>query len=328
MHNLKQLRHALALDQHRNYQRAAEALHITQPALTRSIQSLERLVGSKLFDRGPRDVEPTELGALLLQHARALDLADRDLQRELAMAKGLESGNLNVGIGPYAAAAVVGPPMGRLVEKHPGLRTHLVLAPWEELPARVRSREVDLIVADTRSLEEQQDMESIRLQDHPAFLVCRRGHPLAELVSPAWKDVFQYPLVGPRIPERDLAVVRQHVPAQHLRSAAGRGPIAVHCDGSPILKEIVEHSNAVCLMSVFMVIEELRAGRLVIVPGVDFGVRSTLCIAYLRRRTLSKPAQRFVELLLEHDAELVVRERALLRDLAERGRSPRSGNRR
>lgn len=328
MHNLKQLRHALALERHRNYQRAADELHITQPALTRSIQSLESRVGARLFDRGPRDVEPTELGALLLEHARTLDLADRDLQRELAMAKGLESGNLNVGVGPYAAAAIVGPALGRLVEKHPRLHTQIVLAPWEELPARVRSREVDLMIADTRGVEDQQDMEHIRLQDHPAFLVCRRGHPLAGLRSPTWRDVFQYPLVGPRIPEKDLAVVRRHLPAQPGESAARREPIFIRCDGSPILKEIVEHSDALCLMSVFMVLDELRAGSLVIVPGVDFGVRSTLCVAYLRRRTLSKPAQRFIELLLEHDAELVVRERELLQDLARRERSSRSGSRR
>ncbi|MEI8352823.1 MAG: LysR family transcriptional regulator [bacterium] len=69
MFDMRRLRHALALAEHRNFARAATALHITQPALSRSIQSLEDALGVHLFDRNPRDVEPTAFGELVLRHA-------------------------------------------------------------------------------------------------------------------------------------------------------------------------------------------------------------------------------------------------------------------
>ena len=69
---LRHLRHALALAEHGNFARAAEALHLSQPALTRSLQALEAQVGEQLFDRSHREVTPTTMGELLLQHARQL----------------------------------------------------------------------------------------------------------------------------------------------------------------------------------------------------------------------------------------------------------------
>ena len=92
MFDLRRLRHALALAEHRNFARAAAALHITQPALSRSIQALEDGLGVRLFDRSPRDVDPTAFGELVLRHARSLELSARDLDRELQLAKGLEIG--------------------------------------------------------------------------------------------------------------------------------------------------------------------------------------------------------------------------------------------
>ena len=60
--DLRSLGHAQALAEHASFARAAKVLHITQPALSRSIQELERRVGVRLFDRARRGVEPTEAG--------------------------------------------------------------------------------------------------------------------------------------------------------------------------------------------------------------------------------------------------------------------------
>ena len=144
MIDLRHLRHALALAQHRHYARAADACHITQPALTRSIQALEVALGVVLFDRGRRGVEPTEFGQLLLQHAAGLDMASRELEREVRLARGLELGSLAIGVGPFAAASLVGPVVARLNQLHPLLQIRVVVAPWRELPARARAREVDV----------------------------------------------------------------------------------------------------------------------------------------------------------------------------------------
>ncbi len=74
------LRNALALAEHRNFARAAQALNISQPTLTRSIQLLETRLGARLFDRKARTVLPTPLGKEVLKHARLIVASSRALE--------------------------------------------------------------------------------------------------------------------------------------------------------------------------------------------------------------------------------------------------------
>src|SRR5574343_2054742 len=145
---LRQLRHLLAIVEHGSFSRAAEAVHLTQPALTRSIQALEATVGAPVLERQRGAVAPTDVGRLLLTHARLLDTVTRDLERDIALTQGLELGELRIGVGPYGGSALVGPAIGQLHRAHPGLRLTTVLAPWQELPERARARAVDLIVVE------------------------------------------------------------------------------------------------------------------------------------------------------------------------------------
>jgi len=89
---LRQLRHVLALDQFRNFARAADALGLTQPALSRSIQLLERSIGAKLFDRDRSRVDPTVIGERLIEQARALVNHASDVEKDLQQVLGLEVG--------------------------------------------------------------------------------------------------------------------------------------------------------------------------------------------------------------------------------------------
>ena len=310
--DLRQLRYVLALAESRNYLRAAEALHISQSALSRSIQSLEATLGVTLFDRDKRKVEPTEFGRLLIEHARKLDHAARDLDRDLALARGLDSGELRIGAGPYGGATLVAKTVGRLCAKHPNLRTTVVIGPWEELPDRLRAREIDLMVADFRNIRGKDEFELIELASHPAVVVCRPGHPLLSEAWPGIAAVFRYPLVGPRVPPEDVAAVLQFAPEEARAAILRRGFLAVTCDSTPVLKTVVQNSDAVCMVNVFMVADELRQGTLVALPAVEFGRRGAFGVAWLRSRTLSQPARAFLELLQEHDAELLALEESLL----------------
>ena len=96
---LRQLRHLIAVVEHGSFSRAAEAVHLTQPALSRSIQALEAEVGAAVLERNRGAIEPTDVGRLLLTHARQLDSATRDLERDIALTQGLELGELRIGVG-------------------------------------------------------------------------------------------------------------------------------------------------------------------------------------------------------------------------------------
>ena len=86
---LQQLRQVVALAEHRSFVRASAALHISQPALSRSIQNLERRFGSSLFLRSAAGVVPTDLGRLYIERARDLLRMADELESEHAKVKRL-----------------------------------------------------------------------------------------------------------------------------------------------------------------------------------------------------------------------------------------------
>ncbi len=114
MDTLQLYRQALVLARHGNYARAADALGIAQPNLTRSIAALERSLGVRLFDRGRSGAVPTAFGRILVERAEALLRTDADLRRELQLLAALATGTLTIACGPYAAEAAVGQAVARL----------------------------------------------------------------------------------------------------------------------------------------------------------------------------------------------------------------------
>src|SRR5262245_5745600 len=106
--DLRQLKHAHTVATHRSFARAARALNITQPALSRSVQMLEARLGSRLFDRSSTGVELTDAGRLLLEQAsQLLGLAD-ELARKTAWLRDMGNNYLSIGAGPYPTAMLLG----------------------------------------------------------------------------------------------------------------------------------------------------------------------------------------------------------------------------
>jgi DNA-binding transcriptional LysR family regulator len=301
--DLRALRHALALAEHGNFSRAAEAVHLTQPALSRSIQALEGLVGEPLFERRRGAIEPTEIGRLLLAHAQQLDAGARDLDRDLRLARQLELGELRIAVGPWGGSALIGPVIGRLNAAHPRLRVRLLVGPWQELPARARAREVDIVVGDLREIEALEDFELRRLSVHPGRVVSRADHPLRTQARVSLKDLFGYPLIGPRLPV-DAVRGLQALARQAGREREASQLLAVECDSSSVLRKVLMESQAWSVMPGFMVDEDLQLGRLGVVPGLDLGFSLRFGAAWLKGRTPAGAVAAFLGLLEAHDREL------------------------
>lgn len=301
---LRQLRHLLAVVEHGNFSRAADAVHLTQPALSRSIQALEAEVGAAVLERNRGDISPTDVGRLLLAHARQLEMATRDLERDIALTRGLELGELVIGVGPYGGSALVGPVIGRLMALHPRLKIKTVLAPWQELPERVRSRNVDLILVELSQVEQMEDFAVQGLSHYQLGAVCRPDHPLTFKQNPTLSDLFSYPVAGPTPTSRQAGAVLSQLPEALRLQLQQRGPLAVECDHSGMLKDILRHCDAIALIPRFMAAEELEKGQLVCLSGISTGVSVRFGCAWLQNRTLSPVATRFMTLLSEHDQQL------------------------
>ncbi|MER8183883.1 LysR family transcriptional regulator [Kitasatospora sp. NPDC094015] len=147
MATLRQLEYLVAVVDTGSFTRAAERLHVTQPALSHQIRALERSVGGPLLERLPRAVRLTPTGRATLPHARAA-LADAErLRTAAARAAGLEEGELevatvySVSIGPVPAV------LRSWRERYPGVRIRLREYPHADLlRAAMAAGQADLAV--------------------------------------------------------------------------------------------------------------------------------------------------------------------------------------
>jgi DNA-binding transcriptional LysR family regulator len=307
----RHLRHLLTVAEHGSFSRAAQVLHLTQPALSRSIKALEAALGAPVFERGRAGVEPTEVGRLVMRHAQAMDLASHDLFRELGMLQDMEQGELRLGAGPFGGAALVGPVLGRLHRLHPRLRISVVLAPWKELPARVQSRELDLIVSELSELQLLEEFDTLPLTLERLVVVCRAGHPLASRAAPTVREVLSCGLAGPTMP---LPVQRALAAAAHpgQRTRAAQAPtVAITCDSHAVIADVLRASDAVSMMPWFMARDGVDSGTLAVLPGVDLGATARFGAGWVKSRPLSSAARKFLQLLRDYDAALVASQLAV-----------------
>jgi len=95
---IRQLQVFVCAARHLSFARAAEEMHLTQPAISMQVKELESAVGLPLFDRGGRRIALTTPGEYFLVHARRMLAALKDAADTMARMKGVESGRLTIGI--------------------------------------------------------------------------------------------------------------------------------------------------------------------------------------------------------------------------------------
>ena len=300
--DLRHLRHARALAEHRHFGRAARALRLTQPALSRSIAELERQAGVRLFDRGPGGVEPTDMGRLLLDRAAEVLARAEDLGREMESLQGRGGGVLRVGAGTYPAGMVVGDAVSALVRLRPDVQVQVVVESVFNLLPLLRRRELDVVIGDVAAVAGDADFHVTALAPRQGYFVCRAGHPLLALTAPAIADVLAYPVISSA---RNVA--RRLAPAVAATRQSGRPvPAAptVTCESLDMMKTIAAGSDGVAILPLNVIARELEEGTLAVLPLVEPSVRADFGLIRLANRTPPPSAEDFTRLLHEADASV------------------------
>src|SRR5437879_10083441 len=124
--NLHLLRLFAAVARHRGFSRAAEALHLSQPAVSKGVRDFEAQIGSRLLERGGQGgVTLTEAGGLLMRPAAALFTAERAAEEELAALRGLQRGSISVGASTTIATYQLPPFLSAFHKRYPGVELRL-----------------------------------------------------------------------------------------------------------------------------------------------------------------------------------------------------------
>lgn len=305
------LEHAAALAEHRNFRQAAEALHLTQPALSRSIQTLESALGVRLFDRGHGTVEPTALGRVFLEHARSILSAVAELEHEIELAKGLRAGTLEVSLAPYPSALSGQRAVARLLAGYPELQFRVRVAGFHGVADDVAEGRCDLGVADLEAAAAR-GLDTEILVRRPLFFVARPDHPLLAKTECDLDDMAGYPWAGIRAPARIARVLPSDMRrAGRWDPRTGEFTPALEVDVVSDFLVLARESEILVASSLTMAERELEQGHLAVVPFNPPWL--SLAYGFISRpnHALSPATLRFMEIVREIEADLDERERAL-----------------
>jgi DNA-binding transcriptional LysR family regulator len=312
MIELRHLAHALALAEHRNVARAAKALHMSQPALTRNIQALEDRMGLPLFERLRSGVEPTDAGQLLLKRAEVILSQTDDLMREVGgVGTGVQTG-LRLSAGPYPAGMIVGPAVASMLRKWPERHFNIAVDNWVDAIRKLRDRRVDFAICEASEVRDG-DLESLPLARHQGSPVVRRGHPLLDAGDLTFKKILEWPVVfSARLPPRVLTKI---VTAARLKR--GFDP-AVHCEDIGLVKTLVQESDLVGFFTLSMVEDELSSGRMVVMEVDEPWLTTGFALFHLKDRALTQVAVEFIREIQRADEQVAARNQVLERTFARR----------
>lgn len=297
--DLRLLRQAQALAEYGSFTRAAEALNIAQPSLSRGIKELETRVGMPLFERLRSGHTPTDFGRVFLEHAAGLLAGFKDLERDVAQTKGLGTVETTVGFGAYAAEILAPRFAPRFIVEHPSVRLRLRMEDPTSMSRLLRSRSLDVAVCESSVLADDEAIEIIdTLEPMPGHVIVRAGHPLAEKDDLQIADVLAYPyaqvVMLPARVLKPILAARRDLPMPTFP--------AIECPSFSLAAGIVASTDAFTFASFGMVGAELNAGRVVPLMQADW-MHAKWCIARLRKRVVSPPMFDMVEALRQAHRE-------------------------
>lgn len=235
---LRHIRYLLAVADHGNFTRAAEALHISQPTLSQQVRQAERALGVQLLDRSGRTVRLTEAGEAYAHHAR---LALRDLdagERAIHDVQDLSRGHLRVAMTPTITAYLIGPLVHQFHVAHPGVTLTVVETTQDRIEADLLADRVDLGIAFAGT--HAAGIENSALFTEHLSLVVGSTHTLAARSKP--------------LPVQELA---HHPLALLSPDFATRAHIDAYFDQCEITPSIGVEAN-----SIGALVEFVRRGRL------------------------------------------------------------------
>ncbi|NUT15934.1 MAG: LysR family transcriptional regulator [Cupriavidus sp.] len=304
---LRQLHHFVTLVEQGSFARAAAALHLSQPALTRSIQALESELGT-LIDRSYGKVRPTAAGMLALARARRMLREQRELRRDLQLLEDVEVGTIRAGFGPFAASFLLDPVLEALVRRYPRLRIDLETADTPAMRRSLEAEQLDIFVGESRSLAELAHLEIDRLPALETAFFVRSGHPLTRQRKVTLADLLAYPVAGTRLPPHIVRFFRQA-----LREASGgSGPLpedvpglmTVTCNDMHALRALLLAVDAVALVPVAMMTEACAQRLAVPLPmHPSTALKAQYGIVTLAGRTPSPAMRVFAALVHEAVAQ-------------------------
>ncbi|TAL56441.1 pca operon transcription factor PcaQ [Pandoraea sp.] len=272
---LRHLQCFLAIAQFGSLQKAATALSITQPAVSKTVAELEGLLGVALFERGRGGATPTRQAQWFLPHASACLNALQTGVNALARTSGHAPGFINLGILPTLAAACLPPVAAQLRRQWPAVSLRVVTGTNKELTAKLKAGEVEVALCRSSDPELMAGLSFEYLCGEPLVAVVRADHPLLRAPLAIAAGLRDYPVLLPP----PGTVIRQS--ADRLLAAAGATPLQAHIELLSVSagKALTLENDAVWFVPRGTVAHDLADGSLTCLPLASAGAEEPVGLA-------------------------------------------------
>lgn len=212
----RHLRQVLEICRAGSFARAAEALNIAQPTLSRSIARIEDRLRLQLFDRSGGGATPTVYGSYLARRAaEVLGLAS-GLANEVRQLAAGDRGHVRIGAGPATMEGVMPLVAETLIRRFPHLKLSFVRGMGPVLVESLARRELDIAVANIASVPHAAQLTEEKLPELQSLFLARPGHPLHRGGPYSFAEICAYPLAWPGMPtENRVESLRLLPPDRH-----------------------------------------------------------------------------------------------------------------
>ncbi len=295
---IRQLQVFEAVARQLSYTRAAEELHLTQPAVSMQIKQLESSVGLSLFEQLGKRVFMTQAGETMLRHAQTIMRHLATAREEMDELKGVDSGRLRIAVAStvnYFATRL----LATFARLHPSVQITLDVTNRETLLQKLEDNQPDVVLMGKPPKD--LDLDADAFMDNPLIMIARPDHPLSKHRSIALKELTE-----------ETFVVRE--PGSGTRIAMERffdqksfAPSAtIEMTGNETIKQSVEAGLGLAIVSVHTVELELTLERLGRLDVRGMPIMRRWYVGHRRGKRLSPTAQAFRQFVLDEGARKAV----------------------
>jgi len=253
-----------------SFSRAADTLHISQPAISKGVRDFELQVGCRLLDRTPKGVRPTREGQALARHAEALFAVERAAEDELLSLRSLDSGSLRIGASTTIATYMISEYLGTFHRSYPGIDLHLVIANTRDIADLLLAHDIEIALVE--GPVESEEIESRSWRTDVMSLIVDPQHRFADVES----GIDGAALSDEILIVREPGSGTREVVAQALAARGIEPKQTLEIGSTEAIKQAVAAGLGVAIVSSATISDQIKLGRLKVVPMRDIAIERTL----------------------------------------------------
>jgi len=287
---LHHLRLFAAVVDNGGFTKAAAALRLSQPAISKSLTDLERTLGVSLIDRGGRTLRLTDAGKTLYARATELFGVERAAEQEVREIRGLERGVLRIGASTTIATYLLPPVLGRFHQAHPGVRIRVTSANTRTVLRMLVRFQVDVAL-----VEGPVSHERVHVHDWREDELVVIAHPDHELFATTDLDVSL--LRDQRFLVREPGSGTRDVTERALAEHGVRLTNTMRVGGTEAIKQAVAAGLGLAIVSRAAAEDQLVLGKIAVLPVSGLTMRRRLTRLTLQGRSSSAAASELEAML-------------------------------